>query len=574
MHPAILVCVTRQEPGEASQPRVRVLDAHGRVVDVAPLTPAGITIGRALHNTIVLPSRAISSSHLRVDLTPSGTVVTATDLGSATGTFIDGVRLNPNSAYPWDGQQPLRLGDYSLRLILPVPAPAQVAAPMATDPVSHPPDPRSPWRWWPIVLSTLFGLSALAVLLYSLAARPAEIVAFDLTADPAQPVVRFTVANARRVALTVNGQPADPARYAFDPLSGQGTYDLAVPASDVELVAYNALGQGVRSRLAFSAPAPAPTVTATPHPTHTPQPEQVAFAAFLFNGVNKVDDLSDIVINRGDPLVIQWEAVNADNVELQPAGTFQARDAIRVAPNETTIYTLIGRNMNGEARRSVKVIVVDAQATASADATAAAQVRATRDAQATLESRLAGEATASAQATATGIAGLLAQAQAAASTRATQDAQSAAAAAAAANARETAQAIETAVTRATQEAAAQAAEAATAVIQGTAVAAAARYGQYNGTWVNDDPTTDGITRLIIANVGPTLTVQAFSRCQPQECGWGARSRAFTGEPFEIVFEFGDGVVRRLTLAREGDALRVTDADSRGPVRAYRLSRSP
>lgn len=552
-------------PSDAGQPRVRVLDAQGRVVDVTALSAQHITIGRALNNTISVPSKAVAPAHLRLDWPGAGPIVMVTDLGSPSGTFIEGARLIPNAPQPWDGARPLRLGEYSIKLIMPPHTPDSTpTAPAAAL--------RPRWaRWLPAVLTAAFALAALAFVAYGFLARPAEIVAFSLTADPQAASARFQVANAQRIELVVNGQPADPARLSFDAGDGDGEYTLAAGDVDLELLAYNAVGRPTRGRLTYAAPAPteAPRPTATPRPT--PRPEDVAFVTFLFNGANKVDDVTDLVIGKGEPVLIEWDVAGADGVELQPVGTFRARDAVRVAPNESTVYTLIGRNASGEARRSVKVVVVDIQATAAADATALAQAQAARDAQAAAQALAASEATAVAQATGTSIAILQAQAQAAAFARATQDAQAALAVTSTAAAQATVQVAGTVIARATQDAQAQAAAAGTAVVQATALAAEARYSQFSGTWVNDDPTTDGVTRLAISNTGPTITVQAFARCQPQDCNWGTRSRGYTGEPFEIIFDFGDGVSRRLTLAREGEALRVTDADSRGPVRVYRFS---
>lgn len=42
-----------------------------------------------------------------------------------------------------------------------------------------------------------------------------------------------------------------------------------------------------------------------------------------------------------------------------------------------------------------------------------------------------------------------------------------------------------------------------------------------GTWVNTNPNTRGITRLVVTSTGAnTLSVQAFGKCHPTDCDWG------------------------------------------------------
>ncbi len=59
--------------------------------------------------------------------------------------------------------------------------------------------------------------------------------------------------------------------------------------------------------------------------------------------------------------------------------------------------------------------------------------------------------------------------------------------------------------------------------------------QYSGTWLNDDPGTGGITRIIITNTGQTLHVHPYGKCTPTDCDWGTLSGSFNGEPFVITF---------------------------------------
>lgn len=58
----------------------------------------------------------------------------------------------------------------------------------------------------------------------------------------------------------------------------------------------------------------------------------------------------------------------------------------------------------------------------------------------------------------------------------------------------------------------------TLILQPTAFAAPA---DFNGTWVNSNVTTSGITRINIStNPDHSLSIQVFGRCTPNDCDWG------------------------------------------------------
>ncbi len=539
---------------------IRARDAFGQVVDVARVQAGTLTIGSAAHNALVLPSPKISPTHLRVDWDGASKHVTVTNLGER-AVSLGQIDIQPRGSLAWDGVEPLVAGPYSLRLIgmstLSLP-PEEGRGDGARD-SSRQVRPRR--VWWPVVAAPLLALLALALLIYSVIGAPAEIVTFALSSDAgAQRRIEFKVNNAQRIALTVDGRPADASRLQFDAQAGEGAFTPSAQEQSFELTAFNALNQPTRSRLDVAL---APTPSPTPNPTATPLPGQPFVAEFSFNGVNKASELSDVLLSKGDGLVIAWSVANVDGVELLPAGIFKAIDSVRVAPQETTVYTLQATNPFGEARRSVKVIVVDAQATAQVDATRIAAADATQQAQVDAQSQAAATATQSAQATATAIAAVLADAQA----RATQAAMQIAATG-------TAQAIliaqGTAQAGATQQAAG--AQSATAIVQGTAQAGDARFAQFNGTWVNSAPTTAGLQRLVIANDGPAITVQAWDACTPQPCDLGRRSMTYTDAPFVVRYDFGDGAARTFVLTREGDALKVQDFPSHGAARVYTFVR--
>lgn len=543
-------------------PHIRVRGDHGQVIDVVRLQRGAITIGSAPGNAIVLPSNQVAPVHARLDLDAATNGVTVTDLGSNTGTFVGNLRIQPHASFPWDGSQLVRIGPYTLKLI-------GTAHGDRVEPAAQAPANRFARRRWLVALAALLALLALGILISSILARPAEIVSFALVGDVAQRIVEFQVRNAQRITLLVNGQPADRLRLSYNASTGEGAFQTNSQEREFELTAYNALNQPTTNRLTLSIER---TPTPTPNPTATPLPNDPFIAEFSFNGVNKVNDLSDIAVNKGDPLVIAWNVANAGNVELQPGGTFKATDSIRVSPSDTTVYTLIARNDEGEAKRAVKVIVIDAQATAAASATASASAKATQDALASVQVQAAATATASARATATALANLLANTQATVQAIATQEAQAVLNATSTAVAQATAQAASTAQASATQQANASANATATAIAQARAQADAARFSQFNGVWVNDDPNTIGVTRLIVSNSGPSITAQAYAKCQPQDCFLGARTQTFTDAPLTVRFDFGDGSSRTLRLERTGEKLRVEDIDSRGPVRTYTFSR--
>lgn len=41
-----------------------------------------------------------------------------------------------------------------------------------------------------------------------------------------------------------------------------------------------------------------------------------------------------------------------------------------------------------------------------------------------------------------------------------------------------------------------------------------------GNWVNDDPATRGIVRIVLSDSGGALMVHAYGACSPSPCDWG------------------------------------------------------
>jgi hypothetical protein len=77
------------------------------------LVENAVSVGRSSGNTLALDTNTISRYHLSI--THDGQHVFVTDLDSANGTFVDGVRLKPNEARPLGGGEDIQIGH--LRLI-------------------------------------------------------------------------------------------------------------------------------------------------------------------------------------------------------------------------------------------------------------------------------------------------------------------------------------------------------------------------------------------------------------------------------------------------------------------------
>jgi hypothetical protein len=100
--------------------------------------------------------------------------------------------------------------------------------------------------------------------------------------------------------------------------------------------------------------------------------------------------------------------------------------------------------------------------------------------------------------------------------------------------------------------------------------------QYSATWMNDDANTSGITKIIITNAGQTLNVHPYGKCSPIDCDWGTKSVAFSGEPVNILFDFGGGLTHNLTITLDDDAgtkLKVVDVGSASGIRGYYFHRT-
>jgi hypothetical protein len=78
-----------------------------------PLSEPSISVGRSSGNTIMLDNSTISRYHF--SLTLNGEIAYISDLESANGTYVDGVKLSSNTQHPLGGGEEIQIGN--LRMI-------------------------------------------------------------------------------------------------------------------------------------------------------------------------------------------------------------------------------------------------------------------------------------------------------------------------------------------------------------------------------------------------------------------------------------------------------------------------
>ena len=59
---------------------------------------------------------------------------------------------------------------------------------------------------------------------------------------------------------------------------------------------------------------------------------------------------------------------------------------------------------------------------------------------------------------------------------------------------------------------------------------------FAGDWINDDPNTTGMTRLIITNEQNLMSIHGYGKCRPLDCDWGTVTAKFTANPFVAVYQ--------------------------------------
>ncbi len=100
-----------QRPGDTIQ--ARLPDGTSTEVRISSET---VTVGRAEDNDLVLNTSNVSRHHARIER--DGSAYRVVDLDSTNGTYIGGAKLLPGVPEPWSPDQPLRVGDAWLRLVV------------------------------------------------------------------------------------------------------------------------------------------------------------------------------------------------------------------------------------------------------------------------------------------------------------------------------------------------------------------------------------------------------------------------------------------------------------------------
>jgi hypothetical protein len=126
----------------ASQPAASIVvqDEAGQPLRNIPLSSPLLSVGRLPTSGLLLDAPMISRSHLQIGW--DGHDVQVTDLGSTSGTLLDGVRLVAQVATAWKPGQLVQLGPYRLLLQVGQPLAAAVGhatvmeAPPAVEPVA------------------------------------------------------------------------------------------------------------------------------------------------------------------------------------------------------------------------------------------------------------------------------------------------------------------------------------------------------------------------------------------------------------------------------------------------------
>lgn len=103
-----------KKTNNAAQLNIRYLSNDGQVLSV-PLGERDLTVGSAENADIRLNTTTISRQHLRITLRDNRVYVT--DLDSRNGTFLNGMRLQPNVEREWLPGDRLRLSETTLELI-------------------------------------------------------------------------------------------------------------------------------------------------------------------------------------------------------------------------------------------------------------------------------------------------------------------------------------------------------------------------------------------------------------------------------------------------------------------------
>lgn len=68
-----------------------------------------------------------------------------------------------------------------------------------------------------------------------------------------------------------------------------------------------------------------------------------------------------------------------------------------------------------------------------------------------------------------------------------------------------------------------------AFVTGQIVARVEAADDFSGTWINADPATNGVTKLVITQGEKTLMIHAWGKCRTQDCDWGETPLVLLGK---------------------------------------------
>jgi phage tail-like protein len=108
-----------------------IVQLQSGVVQILPITTDRITIGRAPDNTLVLPLPLVSKYH--AELVRAKPNLLITDLESQFGTFVAGVRLQPNQPYPLLPGLAVQVGPFVITYRADAGGASDVADPVSAD---------------------------------------------------------------------------------------------------------------------------------------------------------------------------------------------------------------------------------------------------------------------------------------------------------------------------------------------------------------------------------------------------------------------------------------------------------
>jgi hypothetical protein len=77
-----------------------------------------------------------------------------------------------------------------------------------------------------------------------------------------------------------------------------------------------------------------------------------------------------------------------------------------------------------------------------------------------------------------------------------------------------------------------------------------------GSWINDNPATGGVTRLVVRSDDHQLFVRAWGACHPADCDWGEVQGALHGAGCKATWDHGFATTSMQLLPLEDGRLQA------------------